>query len=212
MSGRNFGLSKKELYSLYSVHWKTTTQIAELTGCSRDTVLRAIKKYEIPLHTERIKALSKQNLEKLYIGKKWSTIKIANHLSCDDESIRKALQRNSIPIRTKSEALSNRLLNPEHRAKLIENARKMNKGKFGELHPGWKNARHIDKNGYVIVRRGGKSVREHRWIMGQHLGRELKPYEEVHHKNKKKTDNSLSNLQVFVNPHKKADYESKPKE
>ena len=34
-----------------------------------------------------------------------------------------------------------------------------------------------------LIWRGGKKVRAHRWIMEQHLGRELAPDEHVHHKN-----------------------------
>lgn len=48
-----------------------------------------------------------------------------------------------------------------------------------------------------LVWRGGKKVREHRWLMEQHIGRRLKPTEHVHHINGDPLDNRLSNLAVM---------------
>lgn len=40
-------------------------------------------------------------------------------------------------------------------------------------------------------------VLQHRWKMEKHLGRELKPWEDVHHKDEDKTNNDISNLEVI---------------
>lgn len=61
---------------------------------------------------------------------------------------------------------------------------------------GWK-----DKRGYrwVSVTENGKrrQVREHRYVMEQHLARRLEPWEVIHHINGDIADNRLGNLQLI---------------
>lgn len=51
---------------------------------------------------------------------------------------------------------------------------------------------------YVIVNTSGKRMAEHRWVMEQHLGRKLRPNENVHHLNGVRSDNRLENLELWV--------------
>ena len=78
---------------------------------------------------------------------------------------------------------------------------KAKKGKIKEQSSNWKGGKRIDKRtGYVLIwsSKEKKYLREHRVIMEQYLGRKLKSNEDVHHKNRIKTDNRIENLEVLT--------------
>lgn len=52
---------------------------------------------------------------------------------------------------------------------------------------------------YKTVKREGKTVLLHRWMMEQHLGRKLLRTEEVHHKNHDRMDNRIDNFELTTN-------------
>lgn len=70
-----------------------------------------------------------------------------------------------------------------------------------EIHRG------VTKQGYIRLRFPnkygvkGREVLEHRYNMEQHLGRELRPEETVHHKVKPVSNNAMSNLELFSSRH-----------
>lgn len=60
--------------------------------------------------------------------------------------------------------------------------------------------RRITAEGYVMLRVDNANVFEHRYVMASHLGRELAPHENVHHKNGVRDDNRIENLELWAVP------------
>lgn len=50
---------------------------------------------------------------------------------------------------------------------------------------------------YKTVKRNGKTVLLHRWLMEQALGRPIRVNEHVHHRNHDRYDNRLENLELI---------------
>lgn len=68
---------------------------------------------------------------------------------------------------------------------------------FDPKNPNWRKDRH----GYMVAYSPDAVLRQHRFVMSKHLGRELFSHEHVHHLNGIRDDNRIENLELWSKSH-----------
>ena len=107
-------LTKKFLHKEYMINKKSTCQIAKEIGCSSETIINYLKKYNIKRRTYKeatkgindkySKILTKEFLYREYIINKKSSLQIAKEINCSKTIVLKYLKTHKIKIRTNSES------------------------------------------------------------------------------------------------------------
>lgn len=138
---------------------------------------------------------------RLYTEEHKSALQISKQMNCSVMAIFRRLEAAGVKTKSQSEIMKGRKISEEHRLKIKEAVN--NRDQTGENNPNWKGGRSWvgrskdPKTHYVLVRINGRYVKEHRYVMEQHLGRKLLRTEEVHHKDTNKFNNDISNLEVL---------------
>jgi hypothetical protein len=142
--------------------------------------------------------LDEQEIIRLYVNEGKSALQISKIMGCSVMAIFRRLYKNNIEIKSQSVVMSGRKLTKEHRDKVIKTLRY---GQIGSDNPAWKGGRSYtisNQKKYILILINGKYIKEHRWVMEQHIGRKLLRSEDVHHKDGNTLNNSIDNLEILT--------------
>lgn len=153
--------------------------------------------------------MDKQSLHRLYVTEGKSTRECAEHFGMGQGGIRYWMQKYGIKGRPYTE---NKMPTPKggklkkkHR-KGISSSMRGNRNTLGknleEQHHNWKGGEYKDKDGRIWIRVTDKDgnrryKKRSRLVMEEYLGRSLTSKEIVHHRNEKKDDDRVENLELM---------------
>jgi hypothetical protein len=145
--------------------------------------------------------ITREQLEELYVRQGESGLSVARLLGVGQTTIFRHLKRHGIHAKSQSEVRAAKHWSPGEDGK--KRMSEMAKSQTGENSPVWKGGRswtgRDKEHSYAIIRVNGKYVKEHRYVMSQHLGRKLARSEYVHHINGDRRDNRIENLEILSN-------------
>lgn len=142
---------------------------------------------------------TKDRLKELYVNQKLSLAKIGMRYGVTATAVWFWMKDYAIPRRSLKEAWHCKTEEEKHIQKLCEGARRCRGPQRWNWRPN--GSRRLETDGYISVKCSGHPrgdwVPEHILVMERHLGRQLRPHEEIHHRNFDKADNRIDNLQLF---------------
>lgn len=154
-------------------------QIGKQIGCTTGTVFYHLKRQGIDRRPLKLIDWQIDELRKWYEVDRLTVDQIGKLLGVSGKVVNKACKRFGFQMRRRGP-------------------------KSGAEHTGWKGGRRVDKSGYILIyapdhpeASSTGTVREHRLVAEQMLGRPLLPQEVVHHRDDDPANNDPSNLQVF---------------
>lgn len=149
----------------------------------------------------------KINLKKfkeLFYDKRLSTHEVAAFFNVTVSGLSTFRVRNNLPARGWSK---HPFLGKKHTKQSRDKMSRSLKGNLvGSKNGRWCGDKRVNYQGYVLIRKPEHPfadcngwIREHRFVMEEHLGRVLQRHENIHHINGIKSDNRLENLVVCSN-------------
>ena len=174
----SYGFTKENLLELHYGQNLSSSEIAKLYNCHRDTVFLALKRHGITPRGRIRKPLSddfKSNLIHLYVEQKLSARAIGKILGKSHNYVSDKLKEIGIEV--------------DDRITALQSSR----------NPDWKGGKTIEQ-GYVTV--SSRTInknrkREHQIVMENFIGRELNENEVVHHIDGNKLNNNINNLALM---------------
>ena len=170
------------------------TKLTKRLGCDASIVYRLLKRAGVPLRRPQMSHRKISDEVKRQVVSLWESGKsvhaIARETKLPARIVRRALQKVGVTVVQRRWWPS------------------------GKEHPSWRGGRYITNYGYMAVSvsqdnpRSGMAVSngyilEHRLVMAESLGRDLLPFETVHHINGDKADNRPENQQLRNGRHGK---------
>lgn len=102
-------MDREILYKLYITEEKSSDQIAIILGCGKSTVLRNLKKYQIPLRDKKIH-LNKEEFTEIYLNQNKTIAETAKYFQVSEQTIIRNI--NSFKLNKPEELISE--LNSKH--------------------------------------------------------------------------------------------------
>lgn len=163
----------RDLQKAYGFNERIFSQLAKEYGIKKDyqVIRKKCKRLDI----------DEKEVIHLYDECKYSLRRIASLYNTTHKTIKNILVKNGCQIRSRCSA-EYYLYQP---------------GICNRGYRGTTDYYHIDGNGYVCLYVDGRLMREHRYVMEQHLGRQLSSDEYVHHIDFNRLNNAVTNLCVM---------------